>query len=666
MAVVPMEKINICANKKNRKQILEELQRLGVIELVDIKNEEPIFGKENRKDNVLEILKHQQNTKTALELLDEYVSTPKKLTSMLEGKKEISVSEYNSFQEKYDSTYEVVQRIIKLAKAMEENRSESSKITLQMEALTPWLSLDVPLNLTGTKTTTLWIGSLPGVWDKEGIEQLFEDIPWLETSIISVLREQTCFIILCRKKDSNEVFERLRMNGFAKPAISGGIIPSELYKEYEEKVNNINKEIQYAKEEIISFADYRETLQFLYDYDGMRAEKYEAMELLLQSKHLFFLSGYIPKTEVEEVKQRLDQLAEVAITFEEPKEDEDVPVLLRNNQFAEPLEMITEGFSPPGKGEADPTSIMSLFYYILFGIMFSDAGYGFVLALVCTILLKKYKNMEKSIKNSIRMFQYCGISTVFWGVIFSSYFGDAVDAISLTFFNVHKTIPPLWFSPTEYPMRMLVFSMAVGILHLYTGLGMKMIQCLKKRQFLDALYDCVFWFVLLTSSVIILLSMQMFVDIIGISFKFSSDVGNIAAILAVVSAIGIILTGGRESKNWFKRILKGLYGLYGITGYLSDVLSYSRLLALGLATGVIGTVINKMGAMAGNGVVKIIIFVTVFLVGHILNFGINILGAYVHTNRLQYVEFFGKFYEGGGRKFRPFQGITKYYRIKEK
>jgi len=269
-------------------------------------------------------------------------------------------------------------------------------------------------------------------------------------------------------------------------------------------------------------------------------------------------------------------------------------------------------------------------------------------------------------ENFIRMFLYCGISTVFWGVVFSSYFGDAVDAVSQTFFGVHKTIPPLWFSPTTYPMKMLVFSMVLGLLHLFTGLGMKMVQLLKKKQYLDAIYDCVFWLVLLTSSVVLLMSMQMFVDIIGVSYKVGGTAAKVAAVLAVASALGIIATAGRESKNLFKRFLKGLYALYGITGYLGDVLSYSRLLALGLATGVIGTVINKMGAMAGSGVLKIVIFIVVFMVGHILNFAINILGAYVHTTRLQYVEFFGKFYEGGGRKFRPFQGITKYYKIKEK
>ena len=160
--------------------------------------------------------------------------------------------------------------------------------------------------------------------------------------------------------------------------------------------------------------------------------------------------------------------------------------------------------------------------------------------------------------------------------------------------------------------------------------------------------------------------MDMITEILGIESKVPAPIASVAGYIAIAAAIGIVLTNGRESKNPFKRFLKGLYALYGISGYLSDVLSYSRLLALGLATGVIGTVINKMASMVGGGFVGPFLFVIIFIIGHTLNLAINALGAYVHTNRLQYVEFFGKFYEGGGRLFQPFSVKTKYYKIKEK
>ena len=122
---------------------------------------------------------------------------------------------------------------------------------------------------------------------------------------------------------------------------------------------------------------------------------------------------------------------------------------------------------------------------------------------------------------------------------------------------------------------------------------------------------------------------------------------------------------GRSSKNPALRLALGAYDIYNITGWLSDVLSYSRLLALGLATGVIASVVNQMGSMLPNNVIGVIAFVVIFIAGHTLNLAINLLGAYVHTNRLQFVEFFGKFYEGGGEPFNPFKENTKYADVKE-
>ena len=194
---------------------------------------------------------------------------------------------------------------------------------------------------------------------------------------------------------------------------------------------------------------------------------------------------------------------------------------------------------------------------------------------------------------------------------------------------------------------------------------MKAYQYAKQKAWLDILYDVGFWYMLLAGLVVFALSNQMFVGILQLSFILPALAGTIGIAVAGIGAVGILLTAGRESRSPFKRLLKGAYGLYGVTGYLSDILSYSRLLALGLATGVIATVVNSMGSMLGGGIVGAIVYILVFFVGHTLNLAINLLGAYVHTNRLQFVEFFGKFYEGGGRAFRPFAVHTQYYNIKE-
>ena len=199
---------------------------------------------------------------------------------------------------------------------------------------------------------------------------------------------------------------------------------------------------------------------------------------------------------------------------------------------------------------------------------------------------------------------------------------------------------------------------------MFVGLGAKAYMLLKEGKVMDMIYDVVLWYVLLIACVVYLLTVPTMADMLGVN-TLSASLQKPAGILMIIAAVGIILTGGRESKNWFKRILKGLYSLYGISGWLSDILSYSRLLALGLATGVIATVFNSMGSMGGKSPGGVVMFIAVFLVGNVLNLAINALGAYVHTNRLTYVEFFGKFYEGGGKAFRPFAVNTKYYKIKE-
>lgn len=667
MAMLQMQRIFIYALKKDRKLILELLQRRGVVEISDTLPEDSVFHKTDVSVAWTGFEKNLVSTKEAVTILNSYSPEKKPMLSVLLGRSEVSIEVYDAFQDKYDDTVRITNRIIALSKEIAENKAEILKLQTQVEMLTPWTGLDIPMNFSGTKYTKSFIGTLPREWNLDAIYEKLADYTPLNVDIISSSKDQTCIFVLCTKDKADMVYDALRENEFSNTGMTYNIAPAEQVQYLLDQISEAKVMITKAEEEIISYGTFRKDLLFLQDYVTMRAEKYEVIGQLIQSKNVFVMAGYIPEKDSKQIVDELSKQFELAVELEKPSEDEDIPVLLQNNVFSKPLEGVLGGFSLPGKGEVDPTMVMSLFYYLLFGIMLSDAGYGLIMVFACAFGLIKFKNtLESPMKNTLRMYLYCGISTVFWGVMFGSYFGDLIDVVSETFFGNKITIPPLWFFPVNEPMRMLSFAMALGLIHLLTGLGMKFYQLLLQKDYKSILYDAVTWFVLIVNCTLILLNMEMIKSILGIQVTLSPLVVNISVALAVLSTVGIILTNGRESRNPFKRFLKGLYAFYGITGYLSDVLSYSRLLALGLATGVIGSVINKMAAMTAGGFVGPIIFTVIVLFGHTLNIGINALGAYVHTCRLQYVEFFGKFYGGGGRKFNPFSMKTKYYKVKEK
>jgi len=297
--------------------------------------------------------------------------------------------------------------------------------------------------------------------------------------------------------------------------------------------------------------------------------------------------------------------------------------------------------------------------------MLSDAAYGAIVAIICGVLLKKCPNMERGLQNFIRLFFWCGISTVVWGVLFGGYFGDAVNVISRVFFGHEVKIPALWFEPLGNPIKLLVVCLLIGVIHLFLGLGIKGYMCLRDKDYAGFVFDVLCWYAMLTGLILMLIPSELFTSMINADIVFPAALNAAARYMAIAGAVGIVLFSARDKKNPGLRIALGLYDLYNVTGWLSDVLSYSRLLALGLATGVIAQVINQMGSMGGKSVIGVIMFILVFIIGHILNLLINLLGAYVHTSRLQYVEFFGKFYESGGRKFEPFSAETKYADIKE-
>ncbi len=668
MAVLHMQRFAICALKKDRKKILELLQQSGVVEVDKDLQEDEVFKKDDTQAQRTVFDRNAAQSEQALEILHVYEPEKKGLLAGLEGKPELEYSEYCDVIGNQDKIMATVKKLVLLDKKISENKAVILKRENQLEALEPWKNLDVPMDFQGTKKASAFVGTLPVVIEKEAIQATLvnnlEDGVDIDLEVVSIGKDQTYICVMCLRTDSAKVEEALRMMGFARPAQVGTLVPVKRQESLKEKIAILEAENEGLVEEIKSLASARSDIQRVSDYYRTRSTKYEVLGGLLQSKRTFTVTGYVPTRVAEGMKKGLEENFTLDIQLTEA-EDEDVPVILDNNSFSQSFEGVVGYFGLPKKGELDPTTAMSFFYFALFGLMLSDAAYGAIITIVCFVVLKKFPRMGIDMKKSIKMFMYCGISTMFWGVMFGSYFGDVVDIVGKTFFGVDVTIPAVWFVPLDDPMRMLVYSMLFGLIHLFAGLGIKGYMLVKDKKYMDFFSQVVCWFVFLMGLIFLLLPSEIFASISQMIFVFPPALVVASKVAAIGGAIGLLLFSAWDKKNWGLRLALGAYELYNTTGWLSDVLSYSRLLALGLATGVIASVINQMGSMLGGGVLGAIVFILVFLGGHAFNIGINLLGAYVHTNRLQFVEFFGKFYEGGGRAFEPFTTNTKYVDIKE-
>ncbi len=664
---VPMSRITIYGGKKDRKAVLEFLQRQQCVDICepDAENEDLGFSNMNTSDFQSEFMREKTVGEKALAALDRYAPEEKGLLSSFAGRRALSAEEYYSYVDDIPEMMNIAERLCEAEEEIGEKRGRIVRRRSELDELSPWMKLDVSLSETGTKNSSCIIGMFPEELTEAQLTERYysaDAAPPVYIEIVNTLPRQTCVFALCSRTDAAACEGRLRELGFSRMKTSYDGVPSERAEQIKQEIAALEREISALEREIISYKGARSSLKFMVDYYAMRTEKYGVLSKLSQRNRVFVITGFVPSAEAAPLTAALEHKYNAAVEIEDAGED--APVLLKNRYLTEPVEGIVKTFAMPSRGEIDPTSIMAFFYYILFGMMLSDAAYGLIMFLGCFIALKKFKNMEPDMKKSLRMFMYCGISTMFWGVMFGSYFGDIVPTVSRTFFNHEVTIPPLWFEPVKDPMKMLMFSFVIGIIHLFTGLGVKLYQCVKAKDWVAAFGDCIFWYMLIGGGILYLFRVDMFLSMAGLSSKLPAVWGTVAAVIAGIGALGILLFTAPKNKMG-KRLAKGAYSLYGVTSWLSDILSYSRLLALGLATGVIATVFNKMGSMFGSGIVGAVIFAVVFLIGHTLNLGINALGAYVHTNRLQFVEFFGKFFEGGGKEFHPFAAHTKYYKFKE-
>lgn len=415
---------------------------------------------------------------------------------------------------------------------------------------------------------------------------------------------------------------------------------------------------QEDKDGALWFADFAKAhmdeIQKLGDYLSNMKERQDAESRSEHTDQVVFLTGWVPVSKEKDLQKALapfEQMAELKLT--DPTEEDNPPIVLENRPCARPFEMLTVLYGAPVYGAVDPSFPMMPFFLLFFGMCYADAGYGLLITYIAIHYLKKYKKMPDSIKQALIMVKYCGYATIAFGAVTGSWMGDMIDTFPfLSFIRPVKDVFVL-LEPMKDPMTLLGISLALGIVHIFFGICIAAYANIRDGKLFAACVDQGGWLALLTGLLVF-----------GAGSTIAPALLLPGKYLAVAGAVVLVLTQGREKPSIIGKITSGFLSLYNVTGYLGDVLSYSRLLALGLVGGAVAMIINLMSSLcAGTPYIGWIVALLIFIGGHVFSIVINILGAFVHPLRLQYVEFFGKFYSSGGTMFNPFCYRTDYVNI---
>ena len=652
-----MNKISIIGLDSIKTELIKRTMDLGVVEISsqDSKLTDPEWTSYVKKDgNENEVHNLDVKISQVSEVLDSLEKYDTSKGPLFKTRKTITSDEFTKALEKNHSISENVEKVLGLNKSLNELCSEENKIEAAILSLKPWIKYTIPLDMTETKYTSIIIGAIPNIADIDELKsQLFKTTDRCFMDVIDSDKDQFYCSFICLIKEKEDIYEFLKQYGFSAVTfkdLSG--TAAENIMQYENGLKEISAKKETVDNSITELVSFKEEIQLYHDHLIIERDKNKILDNMLKTDTTFYIGGWVPEVSKDQIQKVLDEY-ECWYEFKEPEEDENIPILLHNNAVAQPLEAITELYSLPSQSNMDPTTIMAPFYILFFGMMLGDVGYGFIMSLACFLILKKY-DIEGGLQRFLKMFFYCGISTMFWGIMYGSWFGDGIVVGAKYLFNVDLSLNSVWVDPLNEPITVLMVSIIMGLVHLFTGMGMQAYLLIRDGHIRDAITDVGFWYLFIIGP-ILWLAGDMIIP--------GSPLPVIGKWMTIIAALGLVLTQGRSKNNIISKFISGLLSLYDITGYLGDALSYSRLFALGLATGVISSVLSLIGTMVGSGIIGKLIFIIIFIFGHALNFAINGLGSFVHSARLQYVEFFGKFYEGGGDPFNPLCKKTKYIKI---
>ncbi len=653
MAIVKMKRLRLIALSAEQSDLLGRLLHLGCVEVTETDNKlaDPQWAALLKRETTgLGDVKAQANAiSSALDALKKYAPYKR---GLFIKRSSISETEFLSEQARaqaLETASQINQRTQKIA----QTHTQENRLTARRAALVPWTPLDLPLEQAETRAAKLTYLTFPAAADPSALRQALEQAASMaELFQAGGDKELLYFLLVCHKEEQQQAIEALKP--FSASTVSFKDFtgtPAENIAAIDGQLEEIARERASLEGEIASFADQRKSLQVTADRMTQEVAKAAVQEKLLTDGTVVFLEGWAACNQMDELKQELSKFT-CAYDLADPAEEETPPTLLDNPPWMKCINMVTEMYSLPAyKGGIDPNPLIFPFYIFFFGFMFADVAYGIIIFAVSLAITKIY-HPKKTMGYMFQLGQYLGISAAICGLFTGGFFGNVLEVIYDTF--LPGAVMPGWmetfcsgiaFSPVSDPMMALIVAICIGIVHLITGQIIHIYMGFRDGEGVDALLDVVPWWIVFAGIALLALGMGPVVLIVGV--------------------LSLVCTQGRHNKGFIGKLFGGVASLYDITSWLSDVLSYARLMALMLASGVIAQVFNTLGSLGGRTVVGVLLFVVVFLIGHVFNIGVNLIGTYVHAARLQYLEYFGKFYKEGGIPFRPLKYDTKYVDIIE-
>ncbi|WP_369715177.1 V-type ATP synthase subunit I [Leptotrichia alba] len=655
MAIVKMSKFDLVVFAEQRAKVLKKLQKFKEVNFVDIELHDE--NGELSKDAVEGVTKYANNEElthiderlyqlsNAISLIKKYDERKTRLRDVIYGNENYTFDELAKKVLTYDWK-KVSSELNKIGTQYSQIKSEISKKYTRYDEIDLWERLDVnPKELKNLKKVNTFLGTVPiklkGTFI-DGISKL--DKTYYEE--LKIVKDEVYYLVISSidESEKEKLAEVFRNSSFTVENLDIDAVPQDYKNGLQKEISELKKEKRRLKAQIKTYSEDLTDLQAVYEYMQNKKLRIVESEKLAQTENTILIKGWIPTEKVSEFEKVVkDEAGDnyYLTSTDADRDDATVPIKLKNGKVASTFENLTGMYAYPRYNEIDPTPLFTPFYILFFGMMGADVGYGLVL-LLATMFVLKVVNLSSQMRKSIKFFFYLSFSVIFWGLLYGSYFG--------------ATIPGMWrlVDPASQYNDLLIGSILFGVVHIFVGLAIKAYMLIRDGKSLEAVYDVLFWYMALIGGMLFLIFKLM---------NLSEVVANVSMWVMIAGMAGIVLTGGREAKGVGAKLGGGLYSLYGISSYVGDFVSYSRLMALGLSGGFIASAINMIAGMISGSWVGMIFIPVILIAGHLFNMFLSFLGAYVHTSRLMYVEYFGKFYEGGGKPFKDFRTENKYINL---